>query len=182
MFATREEMFVHLHAEYLGNGKKALDYLEFGVFQGLSLKQWCAINAHPQSRFFGFDSFQGLPENWNSAPSGTYTSHGKLPDIHDPRVEFVVGWFQNTLPGFLAKYQAKSQLLIHNDSDLYTSTLFTLTSLNAWITPGTIILFDEFYDAVHEYRALVEWAAAYMRKYEVLAATSGFTQAAVRVL
>src|SRR5262249_32268281 len=75
-FPNREEMFAHLHAEHFENGSRPLDYLEFGVFEGKSLRHWCSLNSHPQSRFFGFDSFQGLPESWNGAPTGTYSASG----------------------------------------------------------------------------------------------------------
>src|SRR5208282_1918422 len=108
-FATREQMFSHLHNEHFSAGTQPLDYLEFGVFEGKSLAHWCALNANPQSRFFGFDSFEGLPEQWNGSPTGTYSAHGKLPAIDDPRVQFVVGWFQDSLPGFLASYQPKNR-------------------------------------------------------------------------
>ncbi len=181
-FATREEMFTHLHAENFAAGAQPLDYLEFGVFEGKSLAYWCGLNSNPQSRFFGFDSFQGLPESWNGAPIGTYSAHGQIPAIEDARVKFVIGWFQDSLPAFLASYRPKNRLIIHNDSDLYTSTLFTLTALNSFITPGTIIIFDEFYDSLNEYRALYEYAASYMRKFKIVTATANFVHAAVQIL
>jgi O-methyltransferase len=181
-FATREEMFSCLHAENFGCGARPLDYLEFGVFEGKSLACWCDLNANPRSRFFGFDSFEGLPEQWNGAPAGTYSASGKLPAIDDARVQFIVGWFQQSLPKFLATYRPENPLVIHNDSDLYSSTLFTLTSLNSFIKPGTLVIFDEFYDPIHEYRALFEYACSYMRKFRVVAATPNFTQTAVQIL
>ena len=46
------------------------------------------------------------------------------------RISFVKGWFQNTLPGFLNGFSPRSRLIVHNDSDLYSSTLFTLANLN----------------------------------------------------
>lgn len=181
-FATREEMFSSLHAENFAFGARPLDYLEFGVFEGKSLACWCALNPNPRSRFFGFDSFEGLPEQWNGAPAGTYGAAGKLPEIDDARVQFIVGWFQESLPKFLATYRPENPLVIHNDSDLYSSTLFTLTSLNSFIKPGTLVIFDEFYDPVHEYKALIEYTCSYMRQFRVVAATSNFTQTAVQIL
>ena len=98
--------------------------------------------------------FEGLPEEWNrDNPAGFYSANGKIPQIDDARVEFLVGWFQKSLPVFLASYEPKNPLVIHSDSDLYSSTLYTLTAMNAFIAPGTIVIFDEFYDPVHEYRA-----------------------------
>jgi O-methyltransferase len=181
-FAVREKMYSHLNGEYLGDGKKPIDYLEFGVYEGRSLAYWTALNAHPDSRFFGFDSFEGLPEGWNREnPVGSYNAEGKIPQIDDSRVQFVVGWFQKSLPPFLVSHRPKSPLVLHCDGDLYSSTLCSLASMDPWIVPGTLIIFDEFFDPVHEYRALEDYAAAYMRKYEVVAATRDFVQAAIRI-
>ena len=181
-FVKREGLYRYVDAEYFGAGQQPLDYFEFGVFEGRSVKFWAALNGHPQSRFFGFDSFEGLPEEWNrDNPAGFYSANGKIPQLDDARVQFVVGWFQNSLPSFLASYQQKNRLLIHSDSDLYSSTLYSLTAMNALIVPGTIIIFDEFYDPVHEYRALQDYASAYMRKYEIVAATHNYVQAAIRL-
>jgi hypothetical protein len=47
---------------------------------------------------------------------------------------------------------------------------------------GTIIIFDEFYDALHEYRALFDYASAYRRQYKFIAATNEFSQAAVELI
>jgi len=73
-----------------------------------------------------------------------------------------------------------SQVVIHNDSDLYSSTLFCLTTLDRLIAAGTIIIFDEFYDALHEYRALCDYCEAFQRSYKIVAATLHFNQVAVQ--
>jgi O-methyltransferase len=182
-FASREEMYLHLSSTLLGGGQAPIDYFEFGVARGDSLRSWCALNSHPETRFFGFDSFEGLPENWTSSrPKGAFSTSGKTPDISDPRVRFIVGWFQHSLPEFLQSYQSINRLVIHNDSDLYSSTLYCLTAMNAFIPAGTLIIFDEFYDVLHEYRALSDYGNAYMRKFRIVAATRRFNQAAVVIL
>lgn len=182
-FDTREEMYSYLSHEFFADGGKAIDYFEFGVHRGDSLRTWTTLNGNPQTRFFGFDSFEGLPEDWNEKKTkGTFGTGGKTPDIADPRVQFVVGWFQNVVPGFLRSYEPKNPLVLHNDSDLYSSTLYCLTAMNSLMPRETIVIFDEFYDALHEYRALIDYASAYMRQFKIVAATRRFDQVAVAIL
>ena len=58
-----------------------------------------------------------------------------------------------------------------------------LTILDPIINAGTIILFDNFSVADHVFRALMDWAAAYRRKYEVIAtAEVDYEKVAVRML
>lgn len=182
IFETRPELYAHVNQAWAGDGKVPIDYLEFGVFEGASLGRWCELNKHPESRFFGFDSFQGLPETWMRGwEKGTFNTNGKTPDIHDSRVQFVKGWFQDSLPPFLASYAPKNRQVVHSDSDLYSSTLYCLTTLNKLLSPGTIILFDDFYDPIHEYRALNDYASAYRRNFRILAATDRFYQVAIEL-
>ncbi len=154
-----------------------LDYLEFGVCRGRSIKHWVRINQHPDSRFYGFDTFEGLPEDWKVftqvLPKGMYSVEGKIPEIDDPRVQFIKGLFQTTLPGFLGDFAVENQLIINCDADLYTSTLYVLASLNQLIVPGTIVLLDEF-STVHEFRAFRDYTQSFMRKYKPLASAERF--------
>jgi O-methyltransferase len=176
-------MYSYLSHEFFADGGKPIDYFEFGVHRGDSLRTWTTLNVNPQTRFFGFDSFEGLPEDWNEKKTkGTFGTGGKTPDISDPRVQFVVGWFQNVVPGFLKSYEPKNPLVLHNDSDLYSSTLYCLTAMNSLMPRETIVIFDEFYDALHEYRALVDYASAYMRQFKIVAATRRFDQVAIAIL
>jgi O-methyltransferase len=179
-FRHRDELHAFVSKE---QGGGPIDYLELGVYEGASMRMWSLANKHPDSRFFGFDSFEGLPEEWTGLSKGAFTTSGRLPDIDDPRVRFVAGWFQQSLPGFLADYTriANRPLIIHNDCDLYSSTLCSLALLNAVIRPGTIIIFDEFDDVLHEYRALTNYANAFMRTYRLVGAVNGFCQAAVEI-
>jgi hypothetical protein len=81
---------------------------------------------HPESRFYGFDSFEGLPEDWGNKAKGTFSRQGEPPRLDDERVRFVVGWFHETLPGFVAEGSDYEAVLVHLDADLYSSTLFAL--------------------------------------------------------
>src|ERR1700730_6303443 len=49
----------HVHDQVCGGA--AIDFLEFGIFQGNSIRLWSRMNCDPRSRFIGFDSFEGLP-------------------------------------------------------------------------------------------------------------------------
>lgn len=178
IFNTRVDLYKHLENTMIQEAP--IDYLEFGVADGASLISWLDLHRDTDSRFWGFDSFEGLPEDWyNDRPKGTFARGGKPPDISDPRLNFVVGWFQETLPPFLLSFKPQARLIIHNDSDLYSATLFTLTQLDSIAPTGTIVIFDEFWDASHEFRALMDYASAYRRNFKVIAATKRFGQAAV---
>jgi len=130
-------------------GDVPLLYLEFGVAGGRSISRMTERFHHRDARFIGFDSFEGLPEDWvkpwETQPRGTYSMGGRMPAIADPRVSFVQGWFQNTFPVFLAANPlgGRRPILVHYDADLYSSTLFILTNL--WHAAAEyFFIFDEF--------------------------------------
>ncbi len=164
---------------------KPIQYLEFGVYKGESIDCFARLNSDRDSRFIGFDTFTGLPEDWiefsRRVGRKTFDAGGELPKSDDARVSFVKGLFQNTLPLFLKEYKSTYQLIVHNDSDLYSATLYVLTYANHIMAPGTIIIFDEFYSVMHEYRALQDYCSSYMRSYEVIAATQDYKQIAIRM-
>ncbi len=141
-----------------------VDYLEFGVYEGETMLLWSELNGNPASRFVGFDSFEGLPEDWHpGCKAGRFDVGGKIPEIVDARVSFVKGWFNDTLDPFLATFSPRARLVIHNDSDLYSSSLYLLTKLDKLAVAGTIIIFDELYSALHEFRAMRDYCSAYRR-------------------
>ncbi len=180
---SREELYRYVSGTLLDGSNKAIDYLEFGVYEGASVRQWCALNQNAASRFFGFDSFEGLPEDWHSGKrKGAFTTGGKRPEIADPRLRFVSGWFQQSLRSFIASYRPQSPLVIHVDCDLYSSTLYCLTTLDPLISSGTLIVLDDFFDALHVYRALTDYCSAYVRQYKILARTHELGQAAILML
>jgi O-methyltransferase len=174
-FKSRYEMYDYINNEIVKNG--AIDYLEFGVWYGRSIKYWAQLNRDLNSRFFGFDTFEGLPEDWKVftqvLPKGTFSAEGKIPEIDDQRVKFIKGYFQATLPDFLKNFTVNNQLIINCDADLYTSTLYVLASLNQLMTPGTIVIFDEF-SIVNEFRAFRDFTQSFMRNYRLLATAERF--------
>jgi hypothetical protein len=184
LFDERTEMYNYVQREFIGD--QPIDYLEFGVYEGGSIKRWLGLNRHPESRFYGFDTFEGLPEEWkrinDKMQRSAFDTGGAVPQVDDDRVEFVAGLFQDTLGGFLEKFEPRSQLVVHCDADLYSSTLYTLTKCDPILVPGTLVIFDEFSSVLNEFAALADYCSAYRREYDVLAATSEyFAQIAIRM-
>jgi O-methyltransferase len=167
------DFFRYVNGEVCGG--IAIDFLEFGVYKGHSIQFWSEMNRDPQSRFIGFDSFEGLPENWTKkVTKGAFYAGGAMPQIDDERVSFVKGWFQSTLPGFLNGFTPRCRLVVHNDSDLYSSTLFTLASLNMLLVPGAVVILDDFSHATHVFQAFADYRSAFWRSAHPVAMTSNY--------
>ncbi len=159
-----------------------VDYLEFGVFGGKSFQWWASANKHPESRFVGFDTFSGLPEDWDMFKKGDMSVDGNVPQMDDARCSFEAGLFQDTLPGFLYKFERRSRLVIHMDADLYSSTLYVLTSLAPILRKGDIILFDEFNIPLHEFRAFTDFVESYYIKTKLLTAVNNYYQVSMKIM
>tara|TARA_R110002049_G_scaffold309268_1_gene519510 strand:- start:14265 stop:14951 length:687 start_codon:yes stop_codon:yes gene_type:complete len=179
-FDTREQLYEYINADIIGDD--AIDYLEFGVFRGSSIKHWAKTHSHPDSQLIGFDTFTGLPEEWKDGgrvvSSGHFDTAGAIPSVPDDRVRFVKGLFQESLPGFLDAFHRHGRLVIHNDSDLYSATLYVLAQLDRFLEPGDILIFDEFYSVMHEYRAFHDYSQSFARTLVPVAATKEFVQVA----
>jgi O-methyltransferase len=157
-------------------------YLEFGVSKGHSFKWWVKNNAHPEAKFIGFDTFTGLPENWGPYKKGDMSSGNSFPDVGgDARCSFVQGLFQQTLPEFLRMHDLADRLVVHIDADLYSATLYVLTSLHPYLKDGDILFFDEFNVPVHEFKAWCDYTESYYQDFEVLGAVNNFLQVAIKI-
>lgn len=172
-FPARSELFGYINDEVIRGAP--IDYLEFGVFEGDSVREWSTRNKNPESTFVGFDTFKGLPEAWQlpsrRLPAGYFDVGGKLPVINDARVTFVAGLFQDTLPDFLKRYDPHHRIVIHLDADLYSSTLYVLVALRELLArPGTILLFDEFSSVQSEFRAMADFESAFRPNLKIIAA------------
>ena len=155
-------------------------YLEFGVGRGKSIR-W--IGAHAGRTVYGFDSFEGIPEYWNGNPIGAFRQR-KLPKV-PANVQFEIGLFDQTIPGFLERH-ADPIAFLHVDCDLYSSTVTIFDAFGPRLQPGSIVLFDEYYNfprwQQHEYKAFQEFVAASGVKYEYIAYSVTGQQVAVRIL
>lgn len=156
-------------------------YLEFGVYQGRSLRWWSTSLTGPEHVLVGFDSFEGLPEAWNSKnPTGHFDRGGAPPKIDDDRVSFRVGWFDDTVPAF--DRPGTDSLIVNVDCDLYSSTKVVLDQVGPWLRPGDLLYFDEFGDLDHEYLAWLEFTNTYPELgLELVAVANGWRNVAFRV-
>lgn len=158
-----------------------LDYFEFGVASGLSFRWWLDHNKNQYSKFYGFDTFEGLPENFGPFGKGSMAVALESLNITDPRATFYKGLFQDTLIPFLEQYKSKRRKLIHMDADLFSATIFSLSQLYRFLEEGDIILFDEFAVPKHEFMAFKIFADSFYIQYEVIAAANNYLFLAIKI-
>jgi hypothetical protein len=144
-------------------------YLEFGVRSGSTINHIARKN--PKRVVHGFDSFEGLPEAWSgyTLDAGAFSGEG-IPTV-ERNVELHVGWFDDTLPTFLDEHDGNAAF-VHIDSDIYSSAKTILDNLTPRIQPGTIIVFNEYFNypnwKQHEFKAFQEFCEANRVTYRYL--------------
>ena len=128
--------------------------LEFGVHTGQTIN--CIATMRPDLEFVGFDSFEGLPEDWDMGQKmvkkEAFDRGGELPEVTE-NVSLVKGYFDTTISQWLKekaehgyerpKPENESISYLHIDSDIYSSCVTIFENLNDYIKPGCIIRFDE---------------------------------------
>jgi len=155
--------------------------LEFGVYQGHTANYIAAKTDLP---VYGFDSFEGLPEFWRDGiGKGTFAVKS-LPQVRG-NVHLIKGWFNESLPDFLADH-AGPVAYLHIDCDLYSSTVTVLELLAPRIMPGTVVVFDEYFNYPGwqrgEFLAFQEFCARHSVRYEFLTYNARHEQVAVRII
>lgn len=176
------------------------DYLEFGVFRGARMTQayktanflaryvnskkdpylakMSAKNLE-QMRFFGFDSFEGLPkaneidvaqgqEEWigeGGFAAGLEEVKGLVPPegIADGRIKLVPGWFNESLtPETKRRLEITAASIVYVDCDYYESAVPALEFVTDLLVDGSILIFDDWFlfrgrSDRGEQRAFYEW-------------------------
>lgn len=154
-------LFLYLHDRFREIADVPGDLVECGVGKGYSLVMLALLNRYHQrgSILWGFDSFEGFPDptpedesmrkpiagdSWAHAASEKNTRSalghaGFDAELGDGRVRLVRGFFDQTLD--LAPPRIA---LLHLDVDLYGSYKMCLERLYDRVSPGGVILFDEY--------------------------------------
>lgn len=163
-------------------GDRLGDYLEFGVCFGSSLaSMYHVANRHgfDQMRFFGFDSFEGLPKAAKTDDGGYWSPRMFASDIEWTkkfltragvdwqRINLVKGWFSDTLTGDLIdRHRLRKASIIMMDCDMYLSARQALDFCGPLIRDQAVIIFDDWYSGgldernMGEKRAFEEFLAA----------------------
>lgn len=170
------------------------DLIETGVWRGgACIFMRAVLKAHgaQDRKVWVADSFQGLPEfdgRYAADIGDQFHSFGELAisvdevkdnfrryDLLDDQVEFLVGWFADTLPTAPIEQLA----LLRLDGDMYASTMDALDALYDKVSPGGFVIVDDYgavpacEKAVHDFRDArgitdpiqeVDWTAAFWRK------------------
>ena len=141
--------------------------IETGVFQGKSINHLASLIETP---IYGFDSFEGLPEDWRGNFKKGAFKVSELPKVAH-NVILNKGWFEDTIPEFRARHSSPISFL-HIDCDLYSATKTVLNLFEDQIVNGTIIVFDEFFNypgwKEGEYKAFLEFTKNFNISWEYL--------------
>lgn len=137
------------------------DYFEFGLYRGSSFSVAHRLARRyrlaPDMRFFGFDSFQGLPEPAGVDGTGEFRrgdfacSRAEViatlerQGVDWARTHLVEGWYDRSLTAELKRRLAPGRVGVALvDCDLYESTVPVLRFLASQFQEGSILLFDDW--------------------------------------
>lgn len=171
------------------------DLIETGVWRGgacIFMRAMLAAHEVTDRKVWVADSFEGMPvpdgdsypadEGWDLTRANTVLG---VPEEHvrdhfdrygllDGQVEFLKGWFRDTLPAAPIDRLAYLRL----DGDLYESTMDALVHLYPKLSPGGFVTIDDYALepcklAVEDYRTKfgiddeiveIDWSGVYWRK------------------
>jgi len=174
----------HIWHQYLKEAPSGSSFLEFGVWNGRSINYMADVR--PDCWFYGFDSFEGLPENWTpNHPKGHFsTDLTKL--TFKSNVSITKGWFNETIPKW--KQEKPSMIAgIHVDCDLFSSTQTILNELEDFISSSKpLMLFDELFNYKEfldgEFKAFIEFVNRTEMNFLVEATNLNHQQVLIRFI
>lgn len=122
-------------------------WVECGVWRGGAsiMARYCLA---PERTVYLCDSFQGLPFD-PSEPQWARYDYLKVSEDEvrgyfkafccDDNVQFVKGWFKDTLPNWETPIA-----ILRCDGDMYSSTMQILGNLYDWVNKGGFVIIDDF--------------------------------------
>ena len=139
--------------------------IECGVAEGGTAAMMALVNKRSsqiQRNIYLFDSFEGLPEPSNEDFIGSNTGdfirplakgdcYGSIDavknlffneiKIHESKVKFIKGWFQDTIPKFRLKEKIS---ILRLDGDWYESTKIPLQYFYSNVSNGGVVIIDDY--------------------------------------
>ena len=172
------------------------NWAEFGTRNGESARI-LAKHLPEKSLFYLFDSFEGLPEDWDKKDKKGSMKVESIPKFDNPRFIITKGWFEETLKPwvndiwnqYLCDNGDKDHSffsLFHIDCDLYSSTRTVLEAIDSLISPDTYLLLDDYCNGTdkhreHVFRAFQEFILTNSYKYRIIYRSFSGSQVTVKV-
>lgn len=170
------------------------DLIETGAWRGgATIYMRAILKAYGETgrTVFVADSFEGLPAfdgRYEADAGDQHHTRDELAisvdqvrdnfaryDLLDDQVQFLVGWFSDTLP----KAPIEQLAVLRLDGDMYSSTMDALEALYEKVSPGGYVIVDDYgavpacAKAIHDFRDAqgitdpieeIDWAGVYWRK------------------
>ena len=160
--------FLQIAAGYLVSSGTKGDYHEYGTFAGNSFRAFLThaklmgyVDWDPDVKFYGFDSFEGLPEFkrksaldhvWKPGSMAfsekdfwqSLKDHGMYLD----KIEVIKGFFNDTLTkGLQKKYMDSGRKIAfaNIDCDLYESAAPVFEFIEPLLQEGTLVYIDDYF-------------------------------------
>ncbi len=176
----RGDSFIKAYRSLQRNRREHMDWLKrhrtYGGAGGKPTPEF-ELWARWPTRFFAFDSFEGLPgaagrqmhEEWvkgaYQCPEDRFKAEIAANGVDLKDVVTVRGFYDRSLtPQAKAAHNLRRAAVVHIDCDLYESTTLALDFITDLVVQGTVIIFDDWFfnqgrPDCGEQRACREWLA-----------------------
>lgn len=148
------------------------DFIETGVWRGgatIFMRACLKALGDTGRKVWVADSFEGLPPPNDAYPADKGDMHHTIPELAvteeqvkknfrlygllDDQVEFLKGWFSDTL----ISAPISTLSIVRLDGDMYSSTIDAIEALYPRLSPGGYLIVDDYClkpcaQAIHDYR------------------------------
>ena len=123
--------------------------------------------------YYGFDTFEGLPNAWRHFEAGSFDASGSAPYGLSANVHFLKGFVEDTLPlfvaGQLSRREENEPTFFLFDLDLLGPTIFCFELVEKYLQKNDLLYFDEAFDEGE--RSIIEKQIQGHANYEVIGAS-----------
>lgn len=151
------EMIVNPDLSLSLGSNRSYQVVEFGVAHGYLADRCFGSKSSSRkkrrvilpSRWDGFDTFTGLPEEWRDRSEGEFSNFGKLPDQRSKKTFYHKGLINSTFSTerFRELKISDHAVFFIFDFDLHSPTFFAYQAIKESISPGDILYFDQAFDS-----------------------------------